>query len=150
MELGMLFVITSLQFNLPQGLLSSICYVESGHNVNAIHRHDGKGNSMGLCQIKLSTAKLMGFKGTEKDLLKPEINAYYAGKYLSHQIKRYSGSINKAVIAYNIGSAKQLTSTKYQARVFKQWELLDQSFNIQGKDRFIIHKQTLICNMANK
>ena len=78
---------------------------------------------MGVCQIKLKTAKWLGFRGTEKQLMDPSINIYYAGKYLAKQLHRYT-SIQKAVIAYNIGNAKNLTTSKYQAKVFKRWELV--------------------------
>jgi len=127
LTLNTLFLIVSAQFNLPPGLLSSLCYVESKHKITAYHKDDGKGNSVGICQIKIQTAKNLGFKGTEKELMKPENNIYYAGAYLQHQRTRYNGDINKAVIAYNIGSAKELTTTKYQAKVFKQWGTVENS-----------------------
>jgi soluble lytic murein transglycosylase-like protein len=116
-----LFTAFSLQYGLPPGLLSSLCYVESKHKVSAMHHDDGGENSIGVCQIKLSTAKDLGFKGTEKDLMNPKRNIHYAAKYLSKQVKRYNGSIEKAVIAYNIGHAGTLTSTKYQVKVFTKW-----------------------------
>jgi soluble lytic murein transglycosylase-like protein len=111
----------STQFGLPQGLLSSLCYVESTHNVNAIHKDDGRGNSVGVCQIKLETAQWLGFKGTEKQLMDPKTNIYYAAKYLARNSSRYNGDITKAIIAYNIGHAKQLTHTKYSDKVLRQW-----------------------------
>lgn len=110
----------SIQYQLPNGLLSSLCYVESNHK-NVISYNDGKTNSYGICQIKYETAKHLGFKGTELDLMKPENNIKYAGKYLKHQLTRYNGDVKKAVIAYNRGNAKDLTSTKYQIKVFNRW-----------------------------
>jgi len=118
--LNVLFISAATQFSLPPGLLDSLCYVESKHDIKAIHFNDGGSNSVGICQIKRSTAKDLGFKGTEEDLMKPEINIYYAAAYLNHQIKRY-GQIEKAVIAYNQGHAGKLTNTKYSKKVFKQW-----------------------------
>jgi soluble lytic murein transglycosylase-like protein len=120
--LTVLFLVTSAQFNLPKGLLDSLCFVESKYDTSAIHHDDGNGNSLGICQIKYNTARSMGFKGSIKELMNPSTNILYAGKYLKHQIIRYNGSIKKAVIAYNRGSAKDLTSTKYQAKVYKQWK----------------------------
>jgi soluble lytic murein transglycosylase-like protein len=116
-----LFMTMSLQYGLPPKLLSSICYIESTHNVHAVHHDDGGADSLGVCQIKLATAKGLGFKGTAKQLMDPKLNIKYAAKYLSHQIKRYNGSIEKAVIAYNKGNAKGLTTSKYQRKIFKQW-----------------------------
>lgn len=123
--LAVLFVTTSMHFNLPSNLLSSLCYIESSHNIAAVHEDDGGSNSVGVCQIKLSTARWLGFRGTEKQLINPKINIYYAGKYLKYQIKRYD-SMTKAIIAYNIGNAKGLTNTKYSTKVIKQWRLVNE------------------------
>jgi soluble lytic murein transglycosylase-like protein len=122
MGLSSLFLSLTLHFNLPHGLLESICYTESKFNVNAVHHDDGDSDSLGLCQVKLKTARFMGFKGNAKKLMNPQINSYYAAKYLKYQISRYH-SVRKAVIAYNMGSTKGLTTTKYQTRVFKYWRM---------------------------
>lgn len=116
-----LFTTISVQNELPPGLLKSLCYVESKHNIHAIHHDDGGADSLGVCQIKYATAKEMGFKGTVKQLMEPRTNVKFAAKYLKHQIKRYHGNINKAVIAYNKGHAGDLTTTKYMRKVYKQW-----------------------------
>ncbi len=115
-----LFLSVSLQLGLPPNLLSSLCYVESKHKVSTIHYADGDSNSVGICQVKLKTAQFMGFRGTEKELMNPKVNIYYAGKYLKHQLLRY-GQINKAVIAYNQGHAGDLLQTEYQVKVFAIW-----------------------------
>lgn len=124
--LSVLFILVSAQQGLPEGLLSSLCLVESRHDVNAVHQHDGHGNSVGACQIKLNTAKGLGFKGTEKDLLKPEVNLTYAAKYLKHQILRYNGDVTRGVIAYNQGSARTATKTQYSSKVFAEWSKTQQ------------------------
>lgn len=115
-----LFLMTSMNLQLPPNLLEAVCKVESNHKAEAIHRNDGKGHSYGVCQIKYNTAKLMGFHGSEKELMNPEVNIYYSGLYLKHQIDRYN-SVEIGVIAYNQGSAKGLTTTRYQGKVFKEW-----------------------------
>lgn len=119
--LALLFITYSNTFGLPQGLLSSLCFVESSHKIEAVHYADGGSNSVGVCQIKLSTAQWLGFKGTEKQLMKPENNIYYAAKYLAHQNKRYN-NIEKAVIAYNQGSAKTANRTSYSKKVMNKWK----------------------------
>lgn len=116
-----LFVTISSQVGLPPGLLSSLCYVESKHKINAIHHDDGDQDSLGVCQIKLTSARQMGFRGTAKQLMEPRYNVKYAARYLKYQISRYNNSITKGVIAYNLGNARGLTSTKYQRRVFRKW-----------------------------
>lgn len=119
--LDILFMLTTIQLGLPADLLKSVCYTETKLNIVAIHHNDGRSSSIGLCQIKLSSAKQMGFKGTEKKLFEPSNNIYYAGKYLNYQLKRYHGNIKKSIIAYNYGHAGCLTFTKYQYKVFKYW-----------------------------
>lgn len=124
MGLIALFTATTIQLHLPSNLLSSLCYVESRHDITAIHKDDGNSDSLGICQIKLATAQWLGFRGTRTQLMEPGINIKYAGLYLKWQILRYK-SIQKAVISYNRGNAKGLTTSRYQARVFKQWRYND-------------------------
>lgn len=115
-----IFIAASSTYHIPAGLLESMCWVESKHNVNAIHIDDGKSSSLGECQIKHSTAKWLGFEGSEQDLMNPRTNIYYAAKYLSYQIKRYR-HIEKAVISYNQGHAGDLLRTKYSTKVMSRW-----------------------------
>ncbi len=125
--LNALFLAASIQYGLPPGLLSSLCYVESKHDVNAVHVDDGPSNSLGVCQIKLETSQGLGFKGDEKQLMSPKTNIYFAAAYLKHQLVRYNGNVTKAVIAYNKGHAGNLIQTEYQAKVFAEW-----SKNVSG------------------
>ena len=117
-----LFLSVSISTGLPPELLSSLCYVESRHNVKAIHHDDGTQDSLGICQIQYTAAKEMGFKGTRKELMKPVNNITYAGLYLKHQITRYN-SVQKGVIAYNRGNANAIRTTEYQRKVFKRWNV---------------------------
>lgn len=121
MNLAALFVAATIQFNLPPGLLSSLCFVESKHDVSAIHHDDGSTDSIGVCQVKLKTSQWLGFTGSEKQLLDPKTNIFYAAKYLSKNIKRYDGQIERAVVAYNRGNAKGLLRTNYSDKVINQW-----------------------------
>lgn len=122
--LTVLFSSATAKFHLPSGLLESLCMVESNHNIAAVHKDDGDADSLGICQIKLATARELGFKGTAKQLMKPDININYAAKYLDFQRRRYHGSITKAIIAYNKGNAKQLTRTIYSDKVITQWRMI--------------------------
>lgn len=117
----LLFSTMSINHQLPTNLLSSVCYVESNHRPAAVNFDDGVGNSLGICQIKMIAAQQVGFKGTEQELLKPEVNIEYAAKFLSYQLKRYNGNITKAIIAYNRGNAKDLIRTDYSDKVISQW-----------------------------
>lgn len=83
-------------------LLSSLCFVESNHKINAYVHQDGGSPSYGICQVKESTARALGFTGRAEALMDPSVNALYAAKYLKRQHRRYK-SWPKAVSAYNCG-----------------------------------------------
>lgn len=117
---SILFLTMSIKYGLPPDLLSSLCWIESRHTVNAVHHDDGGSDSLGICQIKYDTAKSLGFRGTAKQLMEPKYNIKYAALYLSKQVNRYN-SIERGVIAYNRGNAKGLTTSKYQRKVFRKW-----------------------------
>lgn len=87
---------------------------------------DGNSPSYGVCQIKLETARYLGFSGTAKQLMKPENNIFWAGKYLSMQLKRYNNDPRKAVAAYNAGTHRvdkrgKIKNNQYVVKVFKAW-----------------------------
>jgi hypothetical protein len=99
-------------------LLSAICFVESGHKPNAINFYDGGSASYGKCQIKLSTARLMGFRGGVTELwLNPAVNSKYAERYLRYQLRRYRWDLSKAISAYSCGTA--CNNQKYVDKVFR-------------------------------
>lgn len=123
--LAIFFSAYTVQFGLPPNLLSSLCYVESKHDIAAIHKDDGTTNSVGICQVKLKTAVWLGFSGTEKQLMDPKTNIYYSAKYLSYQLLRYRNNTVNAIIAYNKGNSKNLQKTKYSDKVLKQWRIFN-------------------------
>lgn len=124
----MIALMTATQlFNLPTGLLSGVCYVESKHTVQAVHKDDGGSASIGLCQIKYNTAKGMGYRGTEHELqVNPTLNALYAGRYLHWQLLRYHNDYRKAIAAYNSGTVRfkdgKIRNQKYVDKVMKAWK----------------------------
>jgi soluble lytic murein transglycosylase-like protein len=125
MTLQALFLAATIQFHLPANLINSVCWVETKHKVNAIHHDDGGADSLGVCQIKLATAQDLGFEGTAKQLMDPKTNITYSAAYLSYNIARYHGNVEKAVIAYNRGNARGLTKTAYSGKVLTQWRLIN-------------------------
>lgn len=100
----------------PQ-LLYSVCMAESGGNPRAYHPHDGQGASIGICQIKLKTARWLGFWGEEQDLFEPHINAVYAAAYLTYTIKHY-GSRVRGISAYNAGHPTE-ANLEYVDRILR-------------------------------
>lgn len=119
-----LFATASTEFNLPLGLLDAICFVESSHRPHVINRDDGKGDSVGICQVQLRTARYLGYRGTERGLLGEGTNILYAAKYLRYQLDRY-GDLDKAIAAYNAGSCRlkdgKPFNQAYVDRVYKAY-----------------------------
>jgi soluble lytic murein transglycosylase len=126
-EVTLAFMLASNLFSLPHGLLSAICFVESKHKVAAINVNDGGSSSLGLCQIKLATARMLGYKGGAQRLHKDAVlNAEWAGRYLKRLLTRYDGNIPKAVAAYNAGrfisKGGKAVNQKYVDKVLLTWE----------------------------
>lgn len=111
--------LASKSIGVPLQLLVAICTVESGLHATVINQYDGDSPSYGLCQVKHNTAKQVGFKGNVNRLLKADVNASVAAKYLKHQLIRYKGNWKKAISAYNRGTAHP-SNRKYVNRVLTQ------------------------------
>ena len=84
-------------------LIRAIIWQESSGFAN-VKRYEGPevGYSYGLMGLTMGAATDMGYKGEEKDLIKPEINVKYGVKYLRYQYDRYK-DLDKALTAYNAG-----------------------------------------------
>ncbi len=115
-----LFITVSQSLSLPPGLMSAICYTESRHNVKAINYHDGDGDSLGNCQIKLASARFVGYRGDARRLMQPEANVLWASKYFRYQLFRYNGDVVSAISAYNAGTARK-TNLEYVRKVLTAW-----------------------------
>lgn len=131
MDLTGLFLTFSLATGLPPGLLDAVCYVESKHKVEAVRHKDGiKGSehqpeALGVCQLHMDTVKLMARvhkvkAPTKAELMKPEVNIYYAALYLKWQLdrKEHKGNFAKAVNAFNSGTTYGTGGSDYLAKVF--------------------------------
>ena len=72
---------------------------ESRYRANAM----GRGGASGLMQIKLSTARAMGYTGSAAGLLDPETNLTYGVKYLAGAYRTAGGNHGRAVGYYASG-----------------------------------------------
>ncbi len=84
-------------------LLLAICTHESRLE-NVMVPNDGGSPTYGICQVKLGTAQMLGYKGDAQGLMDPKTNAKWAAQYLKRQKLRYDGDWYKAVAAYNAGT----------------------------------------------
>jgi len=92
--------------NLPEALLRRLIKRESGGNPRVVF----KGN-YGLMQIKLATARSMGYRGSAAGLLDADTNMTYAARYLAGAYRAAGGNADRAVHYYAAGyyyAAKRL------------------------------------------
>jgi soluble lytic murein transglycosylase-like protein len=90
-------VATHAQANgVPEALVHRVIVRESKYHPNLI----GRGGAIGLMQIKLATARGVGYTGTAEGLRDPETNLTYAVKYLAGAYRAANGDHNRAVSYY--------------------------------------------------
>lgn len=84
--------------SVPVELVRRVIKRESGGNPRVI----SKGN-YGVMQIRLGTARAMGYRGTAAGLLDADTNMTYAVKYLAGAYHAADGNANRAVHYYAAG-----------------------------------------------
>lgn len=82
----------------PESLVHRVITRESGYNPRAV----SSGN-YGLMQIRLGTARAMGYGGSAAGLLDPETNMTYAVRYLAGAYRAAGGNESRAVELYARG-----------------------------------------------
>ncbi|MEJ0052094.1 MAG: transglycosylase SLT domain-containing protein [Methylovirgula sp.] len=87
------------QEGLPSEIADSVMAVESGYNPAAI----GTSGEIGLMQILPTTARMMGFAGSNLDLAIPETNIHYGVAYLAGAWRLAASDICTAVMKYRAG-----------------------------------------------
>lgn len=103
------------------GVSSSLAHAVVRHESNFQPNVRGAAGEIGLMQIKLSTARAMGYSGSAKGLYEPATNIQYGMKYLAMAQKLGGGSTCGTILKYNAGhgatrmnpiSAKYCSSVK--------------------------------------
>ena len=82
----------------PLSLVERVIRRESGGNPRAVSR-----GNYGLMQIRLGTARAMGYSGSASGLLDPQTNMTYAVRYLAGAYRAAGGNENRAVALYARG-----------------------------------------------
>jgi soluble lytic murein transglycosylase-like protein len=82
----------------PLSLIERVIRRESGGSPRAVSR-----GNYGLMQIRLGTARAMGYSGSASGLLDPQTNMTYAVRYLAGAYRAASGNENRAVALYARG-----------------------------------------------
>jgi soluble lytic murein transglycosylase-like protein len=93
-------VATHARANLvPEALVHRIIVRESKYHPDLV----GRGGTIGLMQIKLATARGLGYTGTAEGLRDPNTNLTYAVKYLAGAYRAANGDHRRAVAYYASG-----------------------------------------------
>ena len=82
----------------PASLVHRVIMRESGYNPRAV----SSGN-YGMMQIRLGTARAMGYNGSAAGLLDAETNMTYAVRYLAGAYRAAGGNESRAVALYARG-----------------------------------------------
>lgn len=113
---GKLIAKYAAQNGVPYRLARAVVQVESSFRAGVT----GGAGEIGLMQIKLATARGMGYKGTRKQLYNPATNLYWGMKYLGKAHRLAGGSTCGTILKYNAGhGAKRMNpiSQRYCNRV---------------------------------
>jgi soluble lytic murein transglycosylase-like protein len=103
----------------PEALVHRVVVRESRYHPRVV----GAGGAMGLMQIKYSTARAMGYRGSPAGLLDPDTNLTYAVRYLAGAYRVAHGSYNRAVMNYArgyYGGAKREGLSPYRANAWSR------------------------------
>jgi soluble lytic murein transglycosylase-like protein len=83
----------------PEALVHRVIVRESRYQPRLV----GRGGTIGLMQIKLATARGLGYTGTAEGLRDPNTNLTYAVKYLAGAYRAANGDHNRAIHYYASG-----------------------------------------------
>jgi hypothetical protein len=106
----------SLAIGLPPALADAVMAVESRYNPGVV----GMDGEVGLMQVMLPTARMMGFSGTPAELAAPEVNVHYGVRYLAGAWRRANGDLCTATMKYRAGHGEtrfSYLSVEYCTRV---------------------------------
>ena len=106
----------SKTYGVPFSLAHAVVKIESGFRPNA----RGKAGEIGLMQVKLSTARGLGYTGSAKGLYHPDTNIRYGMKYLAMAHKTGGKTTCGTILRYNAGhGAKRMNpvSAAYCSKV---------------------------------
>lgn len=94
-----LIIEKAAKHNISPSFVHRVIRVESNYNPRAT----GRAGEIGLMQIKLQTARGMGYRGTRQQLYDPATNIRYGVRYLAEAKRRADGDRCKAAMLYNQG-----------------------------------------------
>ena len=89
----------AVQNGVPVDLAHAVVFSESTYRANAT----GAVGEVGLMQLRMATARMVGYTGSRKGLYDPETNIKYGMKYLGQAHKLGGGTTCGTILKYNAG-----------------------------------------------
>jgi soluble lytic murein transglycosylase-like protein len=83
---------------MPVAFVRQVIRRESNFNPRAVYR-----GNYGLMQIRLGTARSLGYRGTAEGLLDPATNMTYAMRYLAGAYRAAHGNEARTLVLYSRG-----------------------------------------------
>jgi soluble lytic murein transglycosylase-like protein len=83
---------------LPIALVRQVIRRESNFNPRAVYQ-----GNYGLMQIRLGTARALGYRGTAEGLLDPQTNMTYGMRYLAGAYAAAHGNEARTLVLYSSG-----------------------------------------------
>jgi soluble lytic murein transglycosylase-like protein len=93
---------------LPADIADAVVRVESNYDPTVI----GGVGEIGLMQIRPGTAAMLGFRGSNEELAKPEINIHYGVIYLSKAWRLANGDLCRALMKYRAGHGEEIMTPR--------------------------------------
>jgi hypothetical protein len=93
---------------LPVEIADAVVQNESNYNPLTI----GSVGEIGLMQIRPETAAMMGFRGSNAELARPETNIHYGVMYLSKAWRLTSGDLCRTLMKYRAGHGEDFMTPR--------------------------------------
>jgi Transglycosylase SLT domain len=100
----------------PEALVHRVIVRESKYHPDLV----GRGGTIGLMQIKLPTARSLGYPGDAEGLRDPDTNLFYGVKYLAGAWRAANGDHDRAVHYYASGYYEVAKQQRLELRRLKQ------------------------------
>ncbi|WP_076859362.1 transglycosylase SLT domain-containing protein [Bradyrhizobium mercantei] len=88
---------------LPADVAEAVMFVESRYDSSVI----GSVGEIGAMQVRPETAAMLGFRGSNAELARPEVNIHYGVIYLAKAWRLAQGDLCRALMKYRAGHGEE-------------------------------------------
>ncbi len=88
---------------LPVDVADAVVAIESGYDPSVV----GSVGEIGLMQVRPQTAAMLGFRGDDAELARPEVNIRYGVAYLAQAWRLAGGDLCRSLMKYRAGHGEE-------------------------------------------